>query len=151
MKMKNLNLITIQISRNLNAIKNTIETCDSVFTDPVHLRSNYLELVDKIWKNSIFLIAYTKKIAGYAAIYINDLNSRVAYITLIATEAHHQKMGVGKALLDRCELETKKRDFKKIKLEVNKENKNASHFYKKNGFQISSEASEHSFYMVKDL
>ena len=132
--------------------KELIWISDTAFTNnPVHLRPNYLELVDKISRYGIFFVAYAPDIAGYCAIYINDYDTKTAYITLIATEKSHQRMGVGKALLERCEEETLKKGFSKIKLEVKKENTNAIHFYQKNGFRFVGEATDHSFYMEKNL
>ena len=60
-------------------------------------------------------------------------------------------MGIGKKLLEMCCKEALNKKFKKIKLEVNKENSNAIKFYKSKGFYIVSDAGEFSFYMVKDL
>ena len=141
----------IKRNNDINNIKEVIILCDNAFDNPIHMRSNYLELVEKISNYAIFLVAYSSDVAGYCAIYINDIESKTAYITLIATEKSHQRMGIGKDLLDRTEEETLKKGFNKIKLEVKKENKNAIHFYEKNGFKIVSEASDHSFYMIKEL
>lgn len=97
-----------------------------------------------------YVIYVEEDAVGFFSFYDNDLKGKSAYLTLIAIEARYQRMGLGsQALQFICE-ECKKKQMKKIGLEVDKNN-DAYYFYEKEGFKITGEASPHSVYMEKEV
>lgn len=88
---------------------------------------------------------------GYAAMYANDLETKIAYITLVAVKPEYQGRHIGKSLLCACESLARQRGMRGIKLEVSKENDNAIAFYKRFGFQDMEQQNQDSMYMIKEL
>ncbi|MCR5600618.1 MAG: GNAT family N-acetyltransferase [Ruminococcus sp.] len=91
------------------------------------------------------------EVAGFVAVYANDVLTRTAYIPFIAVDPAYRGKGVGRLLFDKaCDLAIKK-DMLYLKLEVNKSNNNAIAFYNKMGMRCIGEASQSSFYYIKKI
>lgn len=88
---------------------------------------------------------------GFFSFYNNDRKEKRAYLTLIALDTKYQRMKLGSQIMGFIYEECQKRQMKKICLEVDKVNKNACCFYKKQGFCRVGDASEYSYYMEKEL
>ena len=106
---------------------------------------------NKISVNAKVFACVDKSPVGIIAFYANDLSSLTAYITLITVNKNSQGKGIGRSLLAKTKSYCVDKNFRRIKLEVNKRNKNAIDFYLKNDFYILSECSERSLYMQTDL
>lgn len=132
-------------------IEDAIRECDNAFLAPVCERVYYKTLIDKISKYASVYIYNKSIIMGYIAVYMNNYESRTAYITLLGVKKEYQNLKIGTKLMIFIEDEAKGKGFEKIKLEVRKENKKAISFYKKNNYKIISEAYADSFYMEKVL
>ena len=89
--------------------------------------------------------------AGILVFYANDQKTKTAYISLIGVKKEKSRKGIGKALLNYCEEFSLKQGMSRLRLEVDKDNVNAIRFYEKNGFSCEGEASQDSFYMIKDF
>lgn len=114
--------------------------CDSAFPLPVCARDNYEELLDKIDMFADFLVDYQNgDIAGYAAMYNNDLKSQTAYISMIGVREEYQGMHIGKQLMDGCKENAQKKGMKAIRLEVFDSNKKAIGFYEKADFKFEKD------------
>ncbi len=131
--------------------EDAIEQCDEAFMEPIKNRENYKELFEKIDKNAIFITAGNQETLGYAAMYANDLETKMAYITLIAVKPIYQGMHIGRNLLYACENLAKQSGMRCIKLEVSKKNYKAIAFYKKFGFEKMKQQNQNSIYMIKQL
>lgn len=129
--------------------KYAISVCDTAFESSIIGRKDYNSLFKKIDLFADFCIAYSYDVIGYTAMYANDLENKIAYITLIAVRQDFQKNGVGKSLLNWCENTAYKKGMKILRLEVNKKNKKARTFYEKNGFEYESIKKTKSLYMRK--
>lgn len=127
-----------------------IKKCDSAFNVPIQQREYYPNLFAKMNAAAEFLVAYNSDILGYAAMYANNMETRIAYITLLGVRPQYQKTQVGKRLVRACEEIAAQRGMKQLKLEVLKENKQAIGFYKHIGF-VNIDESDNSFYMLKNL
>ena len=115
------------------------------------LREDFMQLFGKIDKYADFISAFKNGVAGYAAMYANNLETKCAYITLIAVKPECQHNGIGGQLLKKCETTAIEKGMDKIRLEVLKDNFKAQNFYKKNGFDFEATQTERSFYMSKSL
>lgn len=148
-----MNNITFTLIADTAEKRRIMIVCDDVFTISVIKRSNFEELFDKIDKNAAFIGAYTRKreIAGYCALYANDLIERTAYITLFCVRSQMQRMHVGSKLMDASIEEAASRGMNKIRLEVLKVDTGAIEFYKRNGFVITGCAADDSYYMERSI
>lgn len=109
------------------------------------------DYIEKVNKNAIFFVCMNYgKVEGFIAFYANDFESGQAYITQLLVSKSFRDKKIGRKLIDVCEDECKKMGFRFLKLEVDKENKNAIGFYEHMGFQVDSD-SKKSFYMIKNI
>lgn len=83
--------------------------------------------------------------------YANNIEKRMAYITLIAVKPEAQHNHVGSKLLEMCEKTALQKEMYVIELEVSRHNICAIKFYEKNGFVYAGDVSPNTFYMKKIL
>lgn len=127
-----------------------MEKCDCAFTISVISRDDFFELFDKIHKYAVFLsVKSNDDDAGYAAIYMNDVKTFTAYITLICISPKYQRHHLGLALMTECFTKAQLAGMKQIKLEVLNQDVNAIKFYEFCGFERVGQASEQSIFMRK--
>lgn len=131
--------------------RNIIDKLEGAFQHKISLRNDYAELIEKIDLYAEFIVAYHSKLLGYVAMYANDLNSKNAYITLIAVNPLYQGHYIGSRLLAVCETVALQRSMKTISLEVQRENKKVTRFYEKNGFVYQKDGPDGSIYMKKSI
>lgn len=130
-----------------------LEDNSDIFIPPLTNRVNLTE-----YSNKIYLYAWqvwaidsnNDKLAGFMACYFNDKVNNIGYITTISVKKEYQGKKVGYNLLNTAINYAREKDFKKIKLEVNKKNVNAMKFYYRNGFNIIQE-NETSFLMEVNI
>lgn len=133
-------------------IKNIIIKYDELFTKSVVKSQNFEELIDKISCNANVISACINgHLAGYCVYYMNDFESREAYITLIAVDENFQSNHLGTVLLDYVKASAVINGFSVIRLEVHNDNINAIRFYEHNNFWVENTASKDSKYMRCDL
>lgn len=140
----------VATTNNKMDIDSIIKMCDKAFEEPVAERKIYIELLQKIYGNGIFAFAYQNEPIAYCAFYANDVDSKSAYISLIAVRPEYQHLHIGKQLLECCLDIAIDRGMKSCMLEVKKNNDSAIRFYKANGFVFLREC-ENSFLMKKEL
>ena len=141
-----------KLSTKLEICKALIEISDAHTPPLIEKIPNINEYANKLFHKAEVYVSFAKsKTLGLIAFYTNDKKSKISYITQIAVQIYAQNMHIGKQLLDICFQVSKRNEMHKVKLEVNKNNKNAIRFYKKNGFEFCDEASIESFYMIKNL
>lgn len=131
-------------------IDSIIRSCDNAFAEPVSEREIYAELLQKISKNGIFVFAYQENPIAYCAFYANNMDTKTAYISLIAVNPEYQHLHIGKKLLNHCFEIARMYGMRACSLEVKKNNFSAIRFYQANGFVFLSER-EDSFLMKKEL
>jgi len=97
------------------------------------------EYVDKLKKNATFLEAYDNNtLAGLVAIYLNNHETNIAFISSVIVSKEYQGKGISKILLKTAIDTATLRNFQKIKLEVYRSNTKAIKLYKKLGFKESN-------------
>lgn len=146
-KISTYSISTVTTYDEIHAI---IKKCDNAFKNPVTQRERYPNLLSKIHKNAHVLVAYQSDILGYCAIYANDFENGVAYITLIAVKPEAQHMHIGKKLLRKSLDLARTYGMTSCVLEVKKDNVSAIRFYKANGFSFFNE-SDTSYFMKRKL
>ena len=133
-------------------ILNIMALCDDAFEKSIIHRDDFKELSFKICSYSKFTAAKINGVtAGYAAVYANNIQTRIAYLTLIGVRPEFQKRHIGARLLSECERIARENGMISMKLEVRDANTGAIKFYKKNGYRSAERCSDISTYMVKSL
>lgn len=149
MRKKNLMILPL-VDKEI--IKNVIIKYDSLFTKSVVSSQNFEGFVDKIYHNAnVIAVCINGQIAGYCAFYMNNFESRIAYITLIAVDKNFQSNHIGTIMLDYIKTTAVINDFRGVRLEVYNNNTNAIMFYEHNDFFVETSASNDSKYMRCDL
>ena len=131
--------------------KRVIVQCDDAFADPAVRRSVFGSLFAKIDASAEFLAAYTHEPMGYIALYANDTQDHIAYITLLAVKPPYQSRHVGSALLDAGIRLAAEKGMKYVRLEVNAANAGAIRLYERKGFAKQANTPNGSIYMLKRL
>lgn len=148
-----LNEITIELVKEKDIILAIVRNYQNYFEALVDRDEHFIfNIIEKIYCNG-FLIAcmYQDKVIGFCAFYANDIVSKTAFITLIATNKDFQNIGLGKLILQKvCEISSQV-GMNKIRLEVNNNNVNAIRFYAHNGFNYEKDCSDYSKYMIKKI
>ena len=133
-------------------VKNIIIKYDELFTKSVVKSQNFDELIDKIRCNAnVISVCINGQAAGYCAYYMNDFESREAYIMLIAVDEDFQANHLGTIMLDYIKAVAVINGFIGIRLEVQDNNIKAIRFYEHNNFCVENTASKDSKYMRCDL
>ena len=89
---------------------------------------------------------HADEIAGLIAYYRNNFKTKCAYISMLVCKKEFWGRGIAAALFNKMLEDCQQYDFKKIRLEVEKNNFRAINFYKRRGFKIECTATEKSDY-----
>ena len=130
--------ISLQI-KNIKAeeIEKFLKEVDYLYTPPLSYKVNIKDYATKIYENAIVINAQENKdVVGMLAFYCNDIQTRVAYITIVGILPEYFGKGIARKLMDLCIRYVQEKDFQMIKLEVNIKNSRAINFYKTFGFKI---------------
>ena len=115
-----------------------LERCSHLFTPPLN---TYVDLNDYCKKlksfASNFEIWENDKLVSLIAVYMNNLDSKTAFISNVSVEEKFQGLGLASKLLKNVIEESIQKGFEKIMLQVRPNNKNAIELYKKFGFELS--------------
>jgi len=127
---------------------------DSSF-DP--LLSSYIDInsyAQKLITNAyVAVLEYNGNFVGLYAVYLNDKNTKTAYLTSIAVLDEYKGCGFSNLLLEDALNRAKLENMSAFKLEVMSAYMRAIRFYKKYGFVKAEEQTTGSdtFYMIKEL
>lgn len=112
--------------------------------------NNYARKIFKYGQSWVVLNKEDKSV-GILAAYMNDQESKTAYLTMLALDSSYRGLGLAEKLLILAEKKAEKLGMKSFKLEVHKNNHSAIGFYKKCGYNICDEETADSYYMIKKL
>ena len=133
-------------------IKKIIIKYDELFIKSIVKSQNFEDFIDKISCNAnVISVCINGQVAGYCAYYMNDFESREAYITLIAVDEDFQANHLGTIMLDYIKAVAVINGFIYIRLEVHDNNVRAIRFYEHNNFCVEMTASKDSKYMRCNL
>lgn len=136
---------------------------DSIINAIIHLEDNlspslsqrHLDLVkyaDKLYKYGKVWCHYDQGVpVSIIAGYFNDDQEHTAYLSILAVDKNYRGKHLASSLLSEFEEYALVTGMKKVKLEVRKNNLVAQTLYRKFGYIINEDASNSSYYMIKDL
>lgn len=87
---------------------------------------------------TVFGVYQQKKLVGAIAVYMNDLDSKLAYCSFIATLSDYRGQGFSKQLIETVIIELKSKKFQRLELTVRADSP-ASNLYNKVGFKTVGE------------
>jgi GNAT superfamily N-acetyltransferase/SAM-dependent methyltransferase len=117
-------------------IADLLTRCDPCFVPPLSGRVEIGSYAQKIVGKATRFEAWDGTLVGLLAIYCNDDEDRVAYITSISVLPAWWRRGVASGLLERCLEHAREQGFRRIELEVDRANVGAVKLYGKYGFTI---------------
>lgn len=138
-------------STTLVSILDHLEKCSNLFNPPLDKVVSITDYSKKIFENACTFESWDrKKLVGLVAVYYNDMETKVGYITNVSVLSEYQGKGISSKLLRQAIEFGKKKNFTSVRLQVHHSNKKATMIYKNNGFiTIGSETKmlimEHSF------
>jgi len=144
MNLFNNQVITLKINEiKFNELYDFLVSCDNDFIPSLSSKVNIYDYSIKLLKNSeIISLICNEKLIGLLAIYCNNFINKEAFISVVCLSKDYRGYGLSKVLLEKSIEIAKNKNFLKIKLEVNKNNKIAIKLYNKFGFKKILENSE---------
>lgn len=109
-------------------------------------------LADKYHKCARVIGLYEQEsLAGFGGVYCNNLQSRTAFLSLIAVHPSYQRKGYGGLLLSEVIRISKDEGMEQLELEVRRQNTAGICFYQKQGFCFLEKETEDSVFMGLQL
>lgn len=125
------------------------KNCD--FVPPLEEYLDVDNYINKILKNAVRFECWDGvELVGFVAAYCNDRVSKTGFVTLVSVDRLHGRRGIAQTLLGKMERHCIKSGFKKITLEVYKDNLPAIRLYEKCGFVFEKESGG-SIIMFKEI
>ncbi|MBE7036418.1 MAG: GNAT family N-acetyltransferase [Ruminococcaceae bacterium] len=113
-----------------------LKQVDQDFPIPLSEKVDLEEYSDKILLNGIgFVHIVEENIAGAILFYANDLETKMAYISVLSVSSAYRKRGIAQGLLTTCLQKCEAMGYQTICLHTHKTNYGAISLYEKNGFQ----------------
>ncbi|PKM11094.1 MAG: GNAT family N-acetyltransferase [Gammaproteobacteria bacterium HGW-Gammaproteobacteria-3] len=112
-----------------------LASCDSGFSQPLSQRVEIESYAQKIADKAVrFETWLGSTLIGLVAVYCNDDERRIAYITSVSVLEEWRGQGIASQLLKWCIRHVKELDLDHIELEVDRSNIDAIKLYEKMGF-----------------
>jgi ribosomal protein S18 acetylase RimI-like enzyme len=140
-----LNTITLEDFLSIHFL------CDADFDPPLSMIVDIKSYCLKVYqKAEIIAAVIDNKIVGIIAIYCNDRQSNIAYISSVCVIPSFRGKGIAKMMLKKADEIARLKQMTLIRLEVGINNEKAVNLYSQNGFVFESNG-EYSIFMKKLL
>lgn len=111
--------------------------CDDNFLPHLSDRVNIIDFAQKIVSKAVRFEAWSEgELVGFVAVYCNDNENSIAYITSVSVLKEWMGKGIAGLLIKQCIEYVEMSGMKQISLEVSSDNFSAIKLYKKNGFFV---------------
>ena len=128
---------------DVNSIEKHLLSCDSFFEPPLSSYINIQEYSKKLFCKAINFEAWSEdRLIGLISVYLNDIKSKVAYISNVSFDLGYHNRGIASALLSKAIAYSVEKGFQSIKLDVFERNTIAINLYLKMGFKKSISVSK---------
>ncbi len=130
-------------SATIKNIEAHLEKTKDNFVPPLDTTVNLKEYSCKLFQYSQTFEAWNnEELIGLIAAYVNDYETKIAYISNVSVLLEYSGKNIAQKLLENCIEFCKYQQFIEIRLEVNKENLRAIRFYEKNNFIKNSDKND---------
>lgn len=99
-------------------------------------RVDLMSYSKKLCKLATCIVIKEKEIVGLSAVYCNDSDKKIAFLTLIGVDKLLRRNGFATKLLDKSLQIAITKNMTRLALEVHRENTPALRFYEKYGFKV---------------
>lgn len=152
----NKNEKKVEVVRKENVSFDQFREClvrvGSLLPVPLEQRVNLNAYAEKLYTFAeIFFAKVDHELVGLICIYMNDFQSRVAYLSMIGVDIRYQHRGIGDHLIQYGMQELVKQNMNFVHLEYHRLNYAATRFYKKHGFVVVGTKGTDSFRAVCSL
>lgn len=117
---------------------NFVNSIEADFPIPLSKQVNIEEYLKKLNKYGIIILGLdierAEKVVGIFAGYVNDVKTKIAYVSLVGVSNEYRHQGIASNLVKKFIEEAKNTGMLKINLEAYKNNNAAINMYKKLGF-----------------
>jgi ribosomal protein S18 acetylase RimI-like enzyme len=138
----------VELKSEIESLLNEIDAeFQPSLSSRMSIRDYAVKVVDKA---AVLSIHDQGKLAAFIAIYCNNLQTRIAFMTMLAVAKVQRKRGLAINLVQTSIRYLKGINFVKYKLDVYKTNQEAIALYQKMGFRGAGE-NEQSLFMELDL
>ncbi|WP_395015898.1 GNAT family N-acetyltransferase [Robinsoniella peoriensis] len=162
MGQKDIQLVRLQFKQqiNIHKISDEEETEKQILYFEKWLSPTLLErdidvksYVHKICTHGLVLLGNNvdEKLMGLLGCYVNNQETKVAYLSFLSVDPSFRGYHVGETLLQQAEQQAIENGMSCFKLEVRKSNYQGIAFYEHMGYEITGEATEDSYYMQKQI
>lgn len=132
-------MVCILSEDDFQSLYSLLNQVDSDFSPTLSSRVDLEQYALKLLKVArVFGIYQKKELLGAMAIYMNDLDSKVAYCPFIAVLSDFRGNGFSQKLIETSIMELKSKKFSKLLLTVRVDSP-ACYLYKKVGFKVTNE------------
>ncbi len=143
--------ITVKSVNNIDEIKKVLDLFSNSLKSLSQGETFKTQMAKKFATNgNVFVIGDEEKTYGFCACYMNDVENKVAFISMFATLPTYRGSGIGSQMMQFVAKSANQSGMQKIRLQVDKENYIALNFYRKNNFEIVKENVD-SYYMEYEL
>lgn len=112
-----------------------LKECSDYFIPCLNKTIDIVNYSNKIFDKAVRFEVWSKGIlVGLLAVYLNNLNDRIGYITNVSVLNSYSGRGIASCLIKNCIEYAIEKKFKEIVLEVNNKNESAINLYKKFSF-----------------
>ncbi len=119
------------------AINLHVAECSDSFSPPLGERVNLKDYSSKIAKDAITFEAWAgTKLIGLVAAYFNDPKKQTGYISNVSTDKAFLGKGIATTLMRMCIEYAREHNFNEIKLEADRDSRQAINLYEKYHFKI---------------
>ena len=140
------NKVKIKKVNDIIELENFLKKIDSYFPIALSEKVNLKDYAKKVMDRGISFFAISdNKIIGVCIGYANDIRKNRAFISVIAVLPEYRNLKVGHKLILAFKKYARENNMKSIILFVNKENKRAIEFYRKNGFKKIDEKANYEY------
>lgn len=143
----------INKSNDENEILCILSKLSDCFFDKKLNNSDYLKIISRKFAAyaKFYYIGTPEKPEAFVSFYANDKESGIAYLSMIIVGKETRGKGVGRCLINKAIVVSRNENMSFLKLEVNKENKNAIQFYERLGFKNTGVESPESYFYIIEL
>lgn len=114
-----------------------LSRCDAAFVPPLSSRVEIIDYAQKIANKATRFEAWLGgTLVGLVAVYCNDQEKRIAYITSVSVLREWTGKGIAARLVGQCVEHAKASGMQRISLEVASDNTHAIKLYEKSGFVV---------------
>ncbi len=146
------NTLKIYFTDDEQLIRKAVAAIDPLFPVGMHGQPDPEEKLNKLLKYADILVAMDGDVvAGFAALYANDPETRLGYMPYMGVAEAYQGHHLAVTFMERCEELARERGMTRMRMEVSDSNDRIVRFHSRRGYVRIGASEEGSSYMERAL